>query len=580
VTEKPTFLDLFCGCGGFTLGMQRAGFRCLAAIDFNGQAVATLRTNQQAEPIMVLPPVGFALEADLTSLDPDTVAAIIGTGKVDVIVGGPPCQGFSTARQRDGANHGERLKDDSRRQLYREFLRYVGCFRPKVFVMENVLGIRTAAGGAFFTAVKKEARALGYRVHGQIEDAFALGVPQKRRRQFIIGSRLDVPGYFPSKLTPAPRATAATMLGDAICDLPPLKAGEGEYRRNYDFSRRGVFLSSNRQRIRRRYLFEVLEVEKAEKLTSHFARPHSDRDLSDFARLRPGESSATAMKRGVRFKHPYDKSTFKDRYTKQHFSRPCSTIVAHLSKDGLMFIHPRQERSLTPREAARVQSFPDWFRFPESQTHAFRLIGNAVPPLVAEAVGLAIKGYLNRESPPAPATAVFPDRKRDGSVLAVQQPVLSNPERQQVDMHCVRPSFVTRSKPVETTEQFSRSQTAAASALERLAKLDRRSLRALSTGEFLLGWQALLFLFPGLHPENALDHGANEEPWPEAQLVFPGLEEAMRRRYVRSGWPVALELIGREAWRRFDAGGISHDQFYNAEAYRVVLKSAICQTQH
>jgi DNA (cytosine-5)-methyltransferase 1 len=92
------------------------------------------------------------------------------------------------------------------------------------------------------------------------------------------------------------------------------------------------------------------------------------------------------MRRNVEFDFPYDKSSFKDRYTRQSRSAACSTIVAHLSKDGLMFIHPTQNRSLTPREAARIQSFPDWFRFPDARTHSFRMIGNAVPPLISEAV--------------------------------------------------------------------------------------------------------------------------------------------------------------------------------------------------
>jgi DNA (cytosine-5)-methyltransferase 1 len=148
MSARPTFIDLFCGCGGFTLGMLRAGFDCKAAIDFNSQAVATLRANLQAKSPTGLPPVGFALEADLTALPPETLAAIIGTNQVDVIVGGPPCQGFSTARQRDGSNHGtERLKEDPRRHLFRNFLDYVEFFQPKVFVIENVLGLRSAAGG-------------------------------------------------------------------------------------------------------------------------------------------------------------------------------------------------------------------------------------------------------------------------------------------------------------------------------------------------------------------------------------------------------------------------------------------------
>ena len=98
--------------------------------------------------------------------------------------------------------------------------------------------------------------------------------------------------------------------------------------------------------------------------------------------------------RGIEFEFPYDKTSFKDRYTRQSRWHPCSTIVAHLSKDGLMFIHPTQNRSLTAREAARVQGFPDWFCFPESRTQAYQLIGNAVPPLVAEAVGLAVRDFL------------------------------------------------------------------------------------------------------------------------------------------------------------------------------------------
>jgi DNA (cytosine-5)-methyltransferase 1 len=136
----------------------------------------------------------------------------------------------------------------------------------------------------------------------------------------------------------------------------------------------------------RGYLDKTLEVQQAKKLTAHRARPHSARDLRDFARLLEGEHCAEAMKRGETFEFPYDRESFKDRYTRQHRNEPCSTIVAHLSKDGLTFIHPTQKRSLTPREAARVQSFPDWFQFPVSRTHQFPVIGNGVPPLVAEAI--------------------------------------------------------------------------------------------------------------------------------------------------------------------------------------------------
>jgi DNA (cytosine-5)-methyltransferase 1 len=364
--------------------MERAGFECLAALDLNPEALATFRVN--------FPDVANVLERDLTEFHPEELAKLIGTTRVDVITGGPPCQGFSTARQRDGANHGvRRLIDDPRRLLFLEYLRYVKFFQPRVFVMENVLGLQSAAGGEYFTRVQHEARVLGYRVVPQIADAFALGVPQKRKRQLIVGVHNDVPGFFPSQLAPAPRAFPGTTLGPAIGDLPRLAAAGGEEETLYDFDRRRAHLA-RWGKVARRYLYGVLEVAHSRDLTAHRARPHSERDLRDFALLHEGESSAFAMrKRQVEFEWPYSKAHFKDRYTRQSRRKPCSTIVAHLSKDGLMFIHPTQNRSLTAREAARIQSFPDWFWFPVARTHQFRIIGNAVPPLVGEAVGLGVR---------------------------------------------------------------------------------------------------------------------------------------------------------------------------------------------
>ena len=133
--------------------MERAGFSCRAAIDFNPEAVAVFQSN--------FPKVTHALQKDLTQFSPEELAKLLGCHQVDVIVGGPPCQGFSTVRQADGANNGTRMVDDKRRHLYKEFLRYVGFFQPKVFVMENVLGIRSASGGVYFARVQKEGRALG-----------------------------------------------------------------------------------------------------------------------------------------------------------------------------------------------------------------------------------------------------------------------------------------------------------------------------------------------------------------------------------------------------------------------------------
>jgi DNA (cytosine-5)-methyltransferase 1 len=540
VDGSSSFIDLFCGCGGFSLGMERAGFQCLAAIDANEQAIAVFRANFPHVPRELV------LAEDLTRFRPETLADLLGTREVDVIIGGPPCQGFSMARQVDGANHGERLKPDARRHLYQEFLRHVDFFQPRIFVMENVLGLRNAAGGEYFTRVQHEARTLGhdkgrlgYRVHGQIEDAFALGVPQKRRRQLIIGVRADLPGYFPPELRPAPRAIAGTNLGAAIGDLPILRPGRGVDEREYDFSRRQRHLRDAGGPAYN-YLFNVAEIGRSKCLTGHVARPHSERDLRDFQRLREGESSAKAIRRGVTFEFPYSKNSFKDRYTRQSRHAPCSTIVAHLSKDGLMFIHPTQNRSLTPREAARVQSFPDWFRFPAARTQSFRLIGNAVPPLIAEAIGFEVRKFLVDASRP---------RLPEQMELRLRLP--ATPE------------------PAVNLER----RSGAAGARELLLDLARRTrseLRAVDAETFRRGWHALLFLYPDLHPDNARDHGEDRF---HPTATHPDASQ-WSERYSRSGWPVALELIGREAWRRYDARELSVDEFYCVAAQRLGLQTA------
>jgi DNA (cytosine-5)-methyltransferase 1 len=539
-----TCLDLFCGCGGFSLGMQRAGFRVLAAIDFNEEAVATFKANFSTDTL--------ALCEDLTEFPPDKLAVKLGVSHVDVIVGGPPCQGFSTVRQRDAANHGSRVKRDKRRYLYRVFFDYVAAFSPRVFVMENVMGIQSAAKGKFFTLVQSDARKLGYRVHTQVEEAWRLGVPQKRRRQLIIGVLNNVPGYFPSELKPVKRAPKNPTLWDAIGDLPPLAAGKGLEECDYNFSRRKTFLAK-RGKAAKHYLKKVLEIADATKLTAHRARPHSKRDLRDFARLREGETGDHAIARGEKMEFPYDRSVFFDRYTRQHRERLCSTIVAHLSKDGLMFIHPTQKRSLTPREAARVQTFPDWFQFPGTRTHQFRIIGNAVPPLVAEAVGCEVKEFLN------PVGTVQRHKLNSKRKLGKRR-------EHRVSQSAMEKSRLgARKVKSRGNAAIQKDRVIAALELQQLAGLDRRALRSLPTEQFLHGWRALLFLFPNLHPDNALDHGHGDEEISPDQLALPGYKELLEKRYIRSGWPVALDLVGQEAWRRFETGGLKKCDLYYSE---------------
>ena len=509
-----TCLDLFCGCGGFSLGMERAGFRCLAAIDFNKEAVATFKANFSQDTL--------TLCEDLTKFTPEKLATKLDINKIDVIVGGPPCQGFSMVRQVNAANHGSRVRRDKRRYFFRVFLDYIRHFQPRVFIMENVLGIQSAVKGKFFTMVQAEARKLGYRVHPQVEEAWKLGVPQKRRRQLIIGVRHDIPGYFPGELKPASRATSTATLWDAIGDLPSLAAGEGIEETDYNRARREEFLT-RRGKQARDFLEKTIEVGRAMKLTAHRARPHSERDLRDFNLLREGEHSGQAEARGVKMEFTYKRTCFHDRYKRQHRDRLCSTIVAHLAKDGLMFIHPTQNRSLTPREAARIQSFPDWFCFPVARTHQFRLIGNAVPPLVGEAVGNAVRDFLAAKAE---------------KVIRFEISPLPDSEEQAIEW--LRP----------------------------LLDLAPRALRQLNSKSFKRAWFAIAFLYAGLHPDAALDHGETishepSENYPSVSTLEPRL---LAPYYERSGWPVVLAAIAREAWRRYRNNKLSDQEFYCSEA--------------
>ena len=216
---------------------------------------------------------------------------------------------------------------------------------------------------------------------------------------------------------------------------------------------------------------------------------------------------------------PYDRGNFKDRYTRQHRDQLCSTIVAHLKKDGLMFIHPTQTRSLTPREAARVQSFPDTFEFPAERTNAFAQIGNAVPPLIGKAVGSAVRNYL-------------------ASARSVEKAEIRTEIR-------LPPS---REAAVKQLEAFVESLF-----LTNIAKLPNRDL--------LEAWWAVGYLHPDLHPDAVLDCGPAV-----SRGTRRGVSFVLAPVYVQSGWPVELIPIAREARRRFDGNQLSAEEYYCSAA--------------
>lgn len=508
-SDKPTFIDLFSGCGGFSAGLEQAGMNCLAGIDHNEQAIHTFKANHSDSTI--------ALVKDMTQFQPKELERLIGRNHVDVIVGGPPCQGFSSARQYSGSNSGERLVEDPRRDLYKYFLKFVNHFRPKVFVMENVLGIKKMQNGVYFTAIQNEAREIGYRVVPIEVNTWEYGVPQKRIRQLFIGTLTELPIFVPAQLiqkthslTPKEDGLSPIVtLGEAIEDLPHLKAGDERIIQDYDLQLRKSYL----EKYSGNFLTEVLHIEHADKLTWHCSRPHNDRDLRDFARLREGETCSRAIARGVEMEFPYDRSSFKDRYTRQDRNSLCSTIVAHLKSDGLMFIHPTQVRSLTPREAARVQTFPDTFKFSGSRSHVFTQIGNAVPPLIGRKVGLGILRYF--------AQAETTD-------------------------HRVHLNDSEREKIVSELEQF-------------VNECMLNPVEFVDDGNFKQAWQKIHLLLPHLHPESALDNGREISAIPSRTISF-----CLEPYFIRSGWPVELAPIAQEASRRHHSGRLASSEYFHS----------------
>lgn len=503
--KKIKFIDVFSGCGGLSYGLEMAGLECLAAVDFNAIAIQTFNLNHKH-------PVG--IKQDLTQFEPADLAKIIGTSEIDLVVGGPPCQGFSTARTQGGANFGKEYVDDPRRDLYKRFLKHVEFFKPKIFVMENVLGIKSMGSGIYFTKIQEASRALGYSVAPIQINCWEFGVPQKRIRQLFIGTRVGLPLFMPSRylkkthsLNPIDDSLEPVVtLGEAICDLPPLKANDGSAESKYDLKLR----KNHQKNYGDRYIIDLMQVTEAKKLTWHVSRPHSERDLRDFLRIREGENSKGAIARGEKMETPYSMESFADKYKRQSRNELCSTIVAHLKKDGLMFIHPTQNRSLTPREAARVQSFPDTFQFAGQRGNVYEQVGNAVPPLAGRAIGFAIKAYLKNNAS-SELRPQYKESERNNAIKKLKE--LTN-------------------------------------------NLYLGVLGKMSPKEFLEVWNLVHIVHPTLHPETALDRSG------EVYMPPSGVSEVLAPYYKRSGWPIALIPIAEEANIRYKNKELTEECYY------------------
>jgi DNA (cytosine-5)-methyltransferase 1 len=362
--------DLFSGAGGLSLGIEQAGWTVAISVDHDLRAQETHKANFP----------GLALRSDLG--DPYTrsqVISLLKQASLDLIVGGPPCQPFSRAGRskiKSLVDAGVRDPHDTRKELWRAYLEIVLAVRPRAVLMENVPDM---ALGDDFHVIRTIVDALEearYHTEVRLVDAWAHGVPQHRKRLIVL-ARLDG-----DKFT-WPNTTKKVSLRDAIGDLPVLPEGDpvGDRRLPYiPPDKPSPFMKSMRKAI----------VDPGG-VWDHMTRPVRPDDLETFKRM----DHRTLYSQIDPALRRYKADTFDDKYKRLDWDDLSRSITAHIAKDGYWYIHPGQHRTLTVREAARIQTFPDHFRFSGSRSDAFRQIGNAVPPRLGEAAATALMPIPN-----------------------------------------------------------------------------------------------------------------------------------------------------------------------------------------
>lgn len=397
--KKYTFIDLFAGCGGLSEGFYREGFKALAHVEIDHWACDTLRTRMKY--------YGYkdyekeVIEHDITAKDIlERIDNAVDGRSVDIIIGGPPCQAYSTAgRVRDG----KKMATDPRNFLFESYVKILEHYHPKYFVFENVTGLLSAQvkGAPIFPKVLKS---LGkrYKVVGNpevlVHNTADYGVPQLRKRVIIIGIRKDIdkdPLHLYQDIvkthwnpeTPESERNGRRHFVDvkqAIGDLPPVEPGHDASTEAYNYPCNNDFL----KRIGKKGVHPLLD---------HVARKHNDLDRERFQVMIHNHWSFGQLRRVMpQYEHEHVR-VFDNSYVVQWWDLPSKTILAHIHKDGFQFIHPdeAQKRTFTVREAARIQSFPDDFEFKGSRSEKYKQIGNAVPPLFAEALAKSIRKNLD-----------------------------------------------------------------------------------------------------------------------------------------------------------------------------------------
>jgi len=437
MADKIRLLDLFAGVAGLSLGFELVRdstgnqvFELYRAVEIDKYACETLRTRHGDDKV---------IEGDLTK--PDVHARVIKEckGKVSVVVGGIPCQSFSLIGPRSGyGKQMEQFKQDKRDHLYKEFRKIVEEIMPNIVVIENVKGIlskKDARGKKIIDKIISDFEKLGYNFENEHKGKYQLlnaadyGVPQKRERVILIGilrkwKNIVVPTVEPTHCDTGREKNSSgntlfpyVTLYEAIADLPAIKPKitktdlSRKQSKEIDLVNKKTGKYSDRvSHNKTRFLKHISRITETGKRFLNFIRPngykfldhHTPRsqqlsDIELFGHMREGETAFDFMHRNPKAAKKlikYKMDTFKDKYRKQKWNEPSTTVFAHLEKDGNRFIHPEQARTITPREAARMQSFPDDFIFSGPISKKYKQIGNAVPPLLAMKIAEAIHGNI------------------------------------------------------------------------------------------------------------------------------------------------------------------------------------------
>ena len=403
IRQNPTFVDLFSGCGGLSLGFINAGFDCLLALDNDPQAIAVYNQKLKGKRDKGAEQIDLSQFKTSDQVKRFLEEKGVGQGSCSVLIGGPPCQSFSVvgqnktrslAKQGDAIAEAWEQKHRERVNLFEVYALFLEVLAPDWFVFENVPSIRShEVFGNIITRFGNlrdaDNQSLSYVFDHKTPNYLAsrFGLPQDRLRFILVGHKSELGGV---QWKP-PIERSQVVVSDALDDLPEILHGNQERDLPYQAEAKSEF-----QKLMRG---SGPEGQATSKVLDHICRWHNPDDVELFNRMASGAKFADEdVQQAIREINPehklikYAVDKFKDKLHKLDPNRPAWTVTAHLQRDCYKFIHHRQARTISVREAARLQTFPDWFSFaPVKMIGAFRLIGNAVPPLLAQRFAESIR---------------------------------------------------------------------------------------------------------------------------------------------------------------------------------------------